>query len=275
MLALRARQRCDVQELRHRRQSRACLLRREALSAYPRHDDRLDRSRDRAADRARTDRTRGVGANSSYGYSETSAPICVNHIVVIGAAGSDYRGSGVRDGLPHRSHPGLGEPVLDDPAHRDRVAQQGLPVGGATNWTPEAVDTTTYMLYFGTAAAAPEYYPSLRPGLGSARGLSHRCRPLDRASSNGGSSSSPSTSGPTTSLSRRWSRRPRSAGSASGSSRWRRWKGSGLRYSAVTGAPIYHGSRCSTTSSTRTSCPESRLRSTRRRSEASTISPAS
>src|SRR3954471_16894690 len=30
------------------------------------------------------------GAYSNYGYSETSAPICANHTVVIGAAGSDY-----------------------------------------------------------------------------------------------------------------------------------------------------------------------------------------
>src|SRR5713101_1738017 len=30
------------------------------------------------------------GASSSYGYSETSAPICGNHRLVIGAAGSEY-----------------------------------------------------------------------------------------------------------------------------------------------------------------------------------------
>jgi glucose dehydrogenase len=59
------------------------------------------------------------GAYSNYGYSETSAPICANHTVVVGAAGSDY---GVRDGVPPGSDPGLGEPLLDDPAHRHGVA---------------------------------------------------------------------------------------------------------------------------------------------------------
>ena len=37
-------------------------------------------------------------------------------------------------------------------------------VGGATVWTPTTVDPTTNTLYFGTAAASPAYYPSLRPG---------------------------------------------------------------------------------------------------------------
>ena len=30
------------------------------------------------------------GASSNYGYSETSAPICANHRLVVGAAGSEY-----------------------------------------------------------------------------------------------------------------------------------------------------------------------------------------
>ena len=30
------------------------------------------------------------GASSSYGYSETSAPICANHRLIVGAAGSEY-----------------------------------------------------------------------------------------------------------------------------------------------------------------------------------------
>ena len=29
-------------------------------------------------------------ASTNYGYSETSAPICANHRVLIGAAGSEY-----------------------------------------------------------------------------------------------------------------------------------------------------------------------------------------
>ena len=37
-------------------------------------------------------------------------------------------------------------------------------VGGCTVWTPTTIDTSTNTLYFGTAAAAPLYYPSSRPG---------------------------------------------------------------------------------------------------------------
>ncbi len=104
------------------------------------------------------------GANSSYGYSETSAPICVNHTVVIGAAGSDY---GVR-GFVMAYHtdltPAWPNPFWTIPPTGTEWRSKAFLVGGATNWTPEAVDTTTDTLYFGTAAAAPEYYPALRPG---------------------------------------------------------------------------------------------------------------
>ena len=105
-------------------------------------------------------------------------PRCVRQLRLLGDERPDLRqphrrpGRGrlrlrrprLRDGVPHRSHAGLGEPVLDHPAGRHRVAQPARLVGGATNWTPETVDPTTNTLYFGTAAASPAYYPSLRPG---------------------------------------------------------------------------------------------------------------
>jgi PQQ-dependent dehydrogenase (methanol/ethanol family) len=104
------------------------------------------------------------GAFSTYGYSETSAPICANHTVVIGAAGSDY---GVR-GFVMAYHtdltPAWANPFWIIPPTGTEWRSKALLVGGATNWTPETVDLTTNTLYFGTAAASPAYYPSLRPG---------------------------------------------------------------------------------------------------------------
>ena len=104
------------------------------------------------------------GAYSNYGYSETSAPVCANHTVVIGAAGSDY---GVR-GFVMAYHtdltPAWANPFWIIPPTGTEWRSKALLVGGATNWTPETVDLTTNTLYFGTAAASPAYYPSLRPG---------------------------------------------------------------------------------------------------------------
>jgi outer membrane protein assembly factor BamB len=104
------------------------------------------------------------GAYSNYGYSETSAPICANHTVVIGAAGSDY---GVR-GFVMAYHtdltPAWANPFWTIPPTGTGWRSKALLVGGATNWTPDTVDLTTNTLYFGTAGATPAYYPSLRPG---------------------------------------------------------------------------------------------------------------
>jgi alcohol dehydrogenase (cytochrome c) len=104
------------------------------------------------------------GAYSNFGYSETSAPICANHTVVVGAAGSDY---GVR-GFVMAYHtdltPAWANPFWTIPPAGMGWRSKALLVGGATNWTPETVDPTTNTLYFGTAGATPAYYPSLRPG---------------------------------------------------------------------------------------------------------------
>ena len=107
---------------------------------------------------------RSRARHSNYGYSETSAPICANHTVVIGAAGSDYGVRGFVMAYHTRPDAGVGEPVLDDSADRHPVAQAARSSAAATNWTPETVDPTTNTLYFGTGAASPAYYPSLRPG---------------------------------------------------------------------------------------------------------------
>ena len=63
------------------------------------------------------------GASSSYGYSETSAPICAQPPSDRRRRRLRVRRARVRDGVPHRSHAGLAEPVLDDPAGRHALAE--------------------------------------------------------------------------------------------------------------------------------------------------------
>ena len=102
---------------------------------------------------------RSRARTSNYGYSETSAPICANHTVVLGAAGSDY---GVR-GFVMAYHtdltPAWANPFWIIPPAGTEWRSQARLVGGATNWTPETVDPTTNTLYFGTAAASPGVLP--------------------------------------------------------------------------------------------------------------------
>jgi PQQ-dependent dehydrogenase (methanol/ethanol family) len=104
------------------------------------------------------------GATSSYGYSETSAPICANHRVIVGAAGSEY---GVR-GFVMAYHtdltPAWPNPFWTIPPAGTSWRKYGTLVGGGVVWTPETVDTTTGTLYFGTGSGTPLYFPSIRPG---------------------------------------------------------------------------------------------------------------
>ena len=66
---------------------------------------------------------------------ETSAPMCANTARCRrGRLG--VRGPRLRDGVAHGPDAGLGEPVLDDPAGADRVAQARALVGGGAVWTP-------------------------------------------------------------------------------------------------------------------------------------------
>jgi alcohol dehydrogenase (cytochrome c) len=104
------------------------------------------------------------GASSNYGYSETSAPICANHRVIVGAAGSEY---GVR-GFVMAYHPDLTpawpNPFWTIPPAGTSWRKNGTLVGGGVVWTPTTVDTSTNTLYFGTGSATPLYFPSIRPG---------------------------------------------------------------------------------------------------------------
>ncbi len=104
------------------------------------------------------------GASSSYGYSETSAPICANHRLILGAAGSEY---GVR-GFVMAYHtdltPAWPNPFWTIPPAGTSWRRGGTLVGGGVVWTPTTVDTTTNTLYFGTGSATPLYFQSIRPG---------------------------------------------------------------------------------------------------------------
>ena len=104
------------------------------------------------------------GASSSYGYSETSAPICANHRLIVGAAGSEY---GVR-GFVMAYHtdltPAWPNPFWTIPPAGTSWRRFSTLAGGGVVWTPTTVDPTTNTLYFGTGSATPLYFPSIRPG---------------------------------------------------------------------------------------------------------------
>lgn len=104
------------------------------------------------------------GASSSYGYSETSAPICANHRLILGAAGSEY---GVR-GFVMAYHtdltPAWPNPFWTIPPAGTEWRQNSTLAGGGVVWTPTTVDTTSNTLYFGTGSATPLYFASVRPG---------------------------------------------------------------------------------------------------------------
>ena len=104
------------------------------------------------------------GASSNYGYSETSAPICADHRVIVGAAGSEY---GVR-GFVMAYHtdltPAWPNPFWTIPPAGTSWRKYGTLVGGGVVWTPTTVDPTTNTLYFGTGSATPLYFPQIRPG---------------------------------------------------------------------------------------------------------------
>ncbi len=104
------------------------------------------------------------GAGSNYGYSETSAPICANHRVIAGAAGSEYGIRGYVMAWTTNLRPAWANPVWTIPPRQQSWRSQSSIVGGGAVWTPVTVDSGTNTLYFGTGSATPLYFPSLRPG---------------------------------------------------------------------------------------------------------------
>jgi alcohol dehydrogenase (cytochrome c) len=104
------------------------------------------------------------GASSNYGYSETSAPICANHRVIMGAAGSEYGVRGFVMAYDTDLDPAWPNPFWTIPPAGTEWRRYGTLVGGGVVWTPVTVDTTSNTLYFGTGSATPLYFPQIRPG---------------------------------------------------------------------------------------------------------------
>ena len=104
------------------------------------------------------------GAAPNYGYSETSAPICANERIIIGAAGSEYGVRGFVMAYNLDLTPAWPSPFWTIPPEGTQWRSQSRIVGGGVVWTPTTVDTKTNTLYFGTGSATPLYYPDLRPG---------------------------------------------------------------------------------------------------------------
>ncbi len=104
-------------------------------------------------------------AATNYGYSETSAPICANHHVIVGAAGSEYGIRGFVMAYTTDLKPAWPTPFWTVPPDLQSWRRASRVVGGGAVWTPTTVDTTTNTLYFGTGSATPLYFPGLRPGV--------------------------------------------------------------------------------------------------------------
>jgi alcohol dehydrogenase (cytochrome c) len=104
------------------------------------------------------------GAAPNYGYSETSAPICANHHLIVGAAGSEYGVRGFVMAYKTDLTPAWPNPFWTIPPEQTSWRSLSRIVGGGVVWTPTTVDTRTNTLYFGTGSGTPLYYPALRPG---------------------------------------------------------------------------------------------------------------
>lgn len=104
------------------------------------------------------------GATVGYGYSETSAPICYHHTVILGAAGSEYGVRGFVMAYHTNLTPAWPNPFWTVPPEGTGWRSLDPLAGGGVVWTPVTVDPTTDTLYVGTASATPFYFPSIRPG---------------------------------------------------------------------------------------------------------------
>jgi PQQ-dependent dehydrogenase (methanol/ethanol family) len=104
-------------------------------------------------------------ASTNYGYSETSAPICANHRVLIGAAGSEYGIRGFVMAYTTSLRPAWPSPFWTIPPDLQSWRRTSRVVGGGAVWTPVTVDPGTNTVYFGTGSATPLYFQSLRPGV--------------------------------------------------------------------------------------------------------------
>ncbi len=104
------------------------------------------------------------GAGINYGYSETSAPMCANGRLVLGAAGSEYGVRGFVMAYTYALKPAWANPFWTIPPDLHSWRRASRLVGGGVVWTPTTIDASTNTLYFGTGSATPLYWPQLRPG---------------------------------------------------------------------------------------------------------------
>jgi len=104
-------------------------------------------------------------ASTNYGYSETSAPICANHRVLIGAAGSEYGIRGFVMAYTTDLRPAWPSPFWTIPPDLQSWRRTSRVVGGGAVWTPVTVDSETNTVYFGTGSATPLYFKALHPGV--------------------------------------------------------------------------------------------------------------
>ncbi len=103
-------------------------------------------------------------ASANYGYSETSAPICANNRVVIGAAGSEYGIRGFVMAYTTDLKPAWPSAFWTVPPDLQSWRRSSRVVGGGAVWTPVTIDAATNTVFFGTGSATPLYFPGLRPG---------------------------------------------------------------------------------------------------------------
>ena len=103
-------------------------------------------------------------ATPSYGYSETSPPVCADGHVVVGAAGSEYGVRGFVMAYTPDLEPAWPNPFWTIPPEGTSWRRLSRIVGGGVVWTPQTIDPTTHTLYFGTGSATPLYFPQFRPG---------------------------------------------------------------------------------------------------------------
>jgi PQQ-dependent dehydrogenase (methanol/ethanol family) len=104
------------------------------------------------------------GATPAQGYSETSPGVCADHLLLIGASGSDYGVRGFFMAYHTNLEPAWPHPYWTVPPEREGWRRSGRLVGGGSDWTPATVDPTSGTVYFGTGAPAPLYAPALRGG---------------------------------------------------------------------------------------------------------------
>src|ERR687897_533306 len=104
------------------------------------------------------------GASINFGYSETSAPMCANNRVVIGAAGSEFGVRGFVMAYKPDLSPAWANPFWTIPPRQQGWRKASRIAGGGVVWAPVTADPTTNTVYFGTGSATPLYFPQLRRG---------------------------------------------------------------------------------------------------------------